>query len=103
LAGLIIAIRRRKEHPQVSRLAVLGLGILFLQKTMYSLFLAYFSRYSNIVGDNERNVFVGTVSLISLLIEALGWILVLWALFGYREKDKRKPHEVDDEEISLIN
>jgi hypothetical protein len=101
LVGIVVAIRRWKEHPQVSRLALLGLSILFIEKFGYSLFLASFSQSSGI--SEMGNASVGFVALVSLGIETLGLGILLWALFGYREKEKRRPQETDDKETSFIN
>ena len=92
LIGFILAIRRREKHPQVSRLAVTGIAILFASKLLNSFALNLAAQ--GLVGNDAS---VGAVQLIFTLADTVGWIFILRAILRYR--GKRKPEYDEDAEF----
>lgn len=82
IVGIGLAVSRWKRHPQVSRLALIGLsGLLILtiiSSVTSALLLPLVGR-----GEVEQGVFVG-VNLGLSLLRTVMWGLVVTAVFGWR-------------------
>lgn len=85
LTGLILAIVRRKRHPQVSVLA----GIFFLARVIWStswlvaIITVYYVNNGQGAEELMRSQF--SPALVDILISVVLFIIMLYAIFGWRE------------------
>ena len=90
LVGLIWAVIRWEQHPQMSLLAVVALG-LFLLQALFGTFLGYwFEANGPRYGMNFIAVAIAQaiLRLVRLLLMAFAWIMLLVALFSRRDKSE---------------
>lgn len=91
LAGIGWAIFRWKKHPSVSLLVLIALGGLLLTK-LASHLVQYYVRTSWESGRPSLmaigNITI-LVSIVSLWIDLMSWLLILIAVFGWRSAEKR--------------
>lgn len=84
--GLILAVVRRKRHPQVSVLA----GIFFLARIIWSIswLVAIITVYyvNNGQGAEELARSQTSTSVVDLLISVILFIIMLYAIYGWREQ-----------------
>jgi hypothetical protein len=86
IVGLVIAVTRWSRHPQVSLLAVSGLAILLVREVVATL-VAPWLQMSLIRGSmmpSRLGFIFGLLNFVGALIRAVGYGLVLAALFTRR-------------------
>jgi hypothetical protein len=86
ITGIILAIISWNKHPKVSLLTLIGLLILIisgLTGTFINMWLPQFifPRYGNYI----LGVITTIRGIISSLVVASAWGLILWAIFGWRQ------------------
>ena len=90
LVGIAIAISRWRMHPKVSRLALMAfiIQIVFtLVSRFLSVWLPIFMRESG-WSSFEIGYIFPAISLITTLGDSIAWILVLCAIFGWRNSSQ---------------
>ena len=91
--GVIIALTRWKRHPKISLLALLGLGgqvILFVINITVNLYAerVLFGTWAS----DQISAFYTAKYIVTSLIEAGLWVLVLLAIFKERGEQRRPAH-----------
>ena len=93
LAGLVVAIIRWQRHPRVSLLALIGLSLLLLETfigTIMNIQLpVLFSGWG--WGAAEIGTFFIIKGFIQAVVAAIGFGLLLVALFGWRTAPRSIP------------
>jgi hypothetical protein len=86
IAGIVIAAVRWSRHPRVSLLAISGLAILLVREVVATLLNPWLqiTLVHRGIAMGRLSVIFGLVVLMGSLIRALGWGLVLAALFTKR-------------------
>jgi hypothetical protein len=84
LTGLGVALARWKRHPEVSLFAVLGIGLSLATAVLWQTIWMWLS-YNGSVDV------VGWLSIASILLSALGSVLVLCAALGWRHEPGYEP------------
>jgi hypothetical protein len=90
VAGIILALTRWKRHPKVSLLTVLALGgqlILFVVNAGLNVYAS--RRLFGAWNSDQISTFYAVKSIITSLIEAGLWVMLLYAIFGLRGEWKR--------------
>ena len=88
LAGIVVAIVRRRQHPRVSQLVITGLAMLLLVSIFASMFNVLIPRLvmRNGWNANQTGVMIALVSGAARLVETAAWVLILIAVFGGRSR-----------------
>src|SRR5262249_40614246 len=87
LVGLILALARWRRHPTVSLLAAAAFAIFLLKAPFFTFLRAWLPLYlREDRGVNFETVgwALSAVNGIDLLLSAAAWVLLLFALFGWR-------------------
>jgi hypothetical protein len=88
LVGMLLAGINWRKHPRVSLLAMVGIGLILISALVASFLGSSLPLFLHTRGLPAR--FMGTVLLVvnlaRSLITATGWVLILWALFGWRRE-----------------
>jgi len=85
--GIIISILRRRKHPQVSLLTILSL-IVFMISGIAQPYITFWYQYKLMEGvyyAKEVGFYLGIMSMFSSLIHSVIWVLLLIAIFGWRD------------------
>jgi hypothetical protein len=92
VVGIILAIVRWSVHPRVSLMALVAFGLLLLSAIakMGYMFWLIGGQESGLSFYNSRAIMTW-INLSVSLLELIGWVLLLFALFGWR-------HSVDNVE-----
>lgn len=93
LAGVVFAITNRRKHPNKSRLTVAAIAI-FLLLVLANSIIGYMGPL--IMRDQgwspqQLGIFYVILGLISSLIAAVAWLLILLALFRTRDNENVGP------------
>lgn len=93
LGGIIIALLRWGEHPQVSLLAVFGLGGLLGLKVVGSALALQLLMRMHAQGMPIRTIGVlqAAINITTSLLEAGAWACLLAAIFGWRRARATPP------------
>ena len=93
VGGITMAAMTWKKHPRVSALAMGGTGLILLAYLVSTFLGSNLPIYLHTRGLPARlmgSVLV-VVNLARSLLVATGWVLVLWALFGWRRENQVNP------------
>lgn len=88
LVGIILAIALWSRHPKVSLLTTVALSVLLLA----SLFGTYIDirlpllLHSHGMSTSRLSLLISALSFLRALLHAGAWILLLWAIFGWRKR-----------------
>jgi hypothetical protein len=93
LVGIVLAATTWRKHPRVSMLALVGIGLIFLTALVSTFLGSSFPLYLHTRGLPARfmGIVLLVVNLALSLLRAFGWVLVLWALFGWRRENRVNP------------
>ncbi|MFP4345427.1 MAG: hypothetical protein ACLFU8_12100 [Anaerolineales bacterium] len=97
IVGIVIALTSWQKHPQISLYAVIGLGLLLLRGlvvTGVNVWLPI-SMYRRGMDVTRIGVISTVVGVVSALVASVGWVLILLAIFRYRNGHR----EVATEEV----
>lgn len=86
LGGIVYAVVYRHKHPRTSLLAGIALGLLFMQ-SLTSAILSSYLQYQAINGHTsaaEMGQRWSVLSLCSIPIGMVSWVLLLVAMFGWK-------------------
>ncbi len=86
LGGIVYAAVNRRKHPRTSLFAGIALGILLLVNLLSTMMSFYF-QHQHSAGDLSMTEFVRMQNLLSLCtfpFSILGWLLLLVAIFGWK-------------------
>jgi hypothetical protein len=89
--GIILSLVRWKRHPKISMLALLGLGgqlLLFAINTALNIWATH-ALYESTWTSEQRVNFYMVKSVISALIEAGLWVMLIYAIFAMRSEQRR--------------
>lgn len=84
LAGLVVALALWRRHPRVSLFAALGL-LLAAVRAVVAPWIDYWIRNSGL-GLTQIGIRFAVLNVVSAVISAAAWTLVLIAVFGWRSK-----------------
>lgn len=86
IAGIVIALMRRRKHPRTSRLTVIALAVILIMALLQALLNISIPRLisGNGWSTAQIGVLFSTIGVVSSLIHAAMWGLILWAIFGER-------------------
>jgi hypothetical protein len=104
LAGIVYAIVNREKHPRTSLLAGVGLGILLLESLVTAILSAYtqYQMISDEIAVSQFGIRYTILSLCSLPFSIAGWILLLMAIFGWKNAaGKETANQHADQNILL--
>ena len=89
VVGIILAILRWSVHPRVSLMALVAFGLLLLSSIakMGYLFWLIGGQESGLAFNNSRLIMTW-INLSMMLLELIGWILLMIALFGWRRSSE---------------
>jgi hypothetical protein len=93
LAGIVYAVVNREKHPRTSLLAGIALGILLLENLVSAILSAYI-QYQSMNGDvsvSQLGIRYTTLSICSLPFSIAGWVLLLVAIFGWKNVSEHQP------------
>jgi len=85
LVVLVIAILKRKELANISTLVIVAMATLILASLVSVAFVAFPFMYQWIPQPSPLGVVIGLGNLISGIISAAGWILLVAAVFINRK------------------
>jgi hypothetical protein len=89
LIGLILAIMRRKQHPNISLLAAIyfsGKIILSIINLGAAILPMYYVQQGNSI--HEIGTILGIINLISNVVGTILSVILLFAIFGWRNEKK---------------
>ncbi len=86
IVGIVIAAARWTRHPRVSLLAICGLVVLLIQDSLWTLINPWLQMtvLRGGIRMTQLSLVLGVIGFVGSLIRALGWGLVLGALFSTR-------------------
>lgn len=84
LVGVIIAIVRWQRHPRTSLMLVLGLAILTLASLIGVFWEAWLPQGAARIGVSRIGALASVYGIVQALISAVGWVLVIIAVFSKR-------------------
>lgn len=88
IAGIVLAIARWRRHPTVSLLTLASL-VLFSARSLIGTFLNVWlpiTLHEQGIGAERIGVFLAARGVISALVAALAWGLLIAAVFGWRRE-----------------
>jgi hypothetical protein len=83
LAGIVYAVVNRRRHPRTSWFAALALGILLVEGLISALGSTYiqYHAFASDLRPVEYGIQLAMLSVCTLPLSILGWILLLVAMF----------------------
>jgi hypothetical protein len=92
LIGIVLALSRWRRHPQVSRLALIALAISIVN-LIVNRFISIWAPLT--MRDNgwttyQIGLFFTALGIITALISAAAWALVICAIFGWRDQRQKE-------------
>jgi hypothetical protein len=92
LGGIVYAIANRRKHPRTSLFAGIGLGMLLLENLASNLAGAYMQYQSMTHASSaiEMGTQFMTLSICAIPVAMVGWVLVLMAIFGWKNLTERE-------------
>ena len=91
IVGIVLSLARWKRHPKISMMALFGLGghlILFAINTALNIWASH-AVYESAWTSEQRMKFYMVKSIITALIEAGFWVMLLYAIFAMRGEQRR--------------
>jgi hypothetical protein len=92
VGGMVVALRRRRQHPRVARLALLGLGGLFLTQLVFFGLGIFCACYLRTAGTTELNLGSSALQALAFLeqvVKAGALALLILAVFTERSPAHR--------------
>jgi len=91
LVGIVIALVNARKHPRVSLVAVLGLVLLLASSAAVIYLQAVLpvwlhTRYG--MGFDQIGNILFLVQLVQAFLSVVAWVLLFWAIFGWRSPDR---------------
>ena len=93
LAGIVYAVVSRRRHPRTSLFAGIALGILLVESLISAIgstFIQY-RAFTNDIRPVEFGTQLAMLSLCTISLAVLGWILLLVAIFRRENVAERGP------------
>lgn len=90
VVGILLAIVRWSVHPRVSLMALMAFGLLLLSSIakMGYMFWLIGGQESGLTFYNARAIMTW-INLSVMLLELIGWVLLMIALFGWRQSSEK--------------
>ena len=87
---LIVAIINKKDYPKVSLLTITSILIFFISTVIFSVANAILPHiYINYGWSTyHMGVTMSVINIVRSLISALAWALIIYAIFGWRNRNE---------------
>jgi hypothetical protein len=97
LVGAVVALVRLPKHAAVSVLLLIGFALMFLGSIGSAVAYAWLPRLmaARHGGVEHAQLIYGAVGFANCLLHAVGWVLVLVAVFGWRPRPGRQSPTTD--------
>ena len=79
IAGMVIAVLRRNQHPRVAKFAAIGLSLMLIAQVGRVLLAMVVSQF---VSPDEFLQYSSLIQILAALVDFVGWVFLFVALFG---------------------
>jgi hypothetical protein len=90
--GIVLALARWKRHPRVSLFALVAFVVMIVTTIITSVLYIWLPMTIRNSGWSVAQIstILAGVGIVSTVIQAVAWAMVLWAIFGWRDQRKEE-------------